>query len=316
MPRISVIIPAFNAEKTIHRALKSVLSQTKLPNEIIIVDDGSTDSTREISATILAEYKIVNYIHQTNLGVSQARNRGIHESTGEYIFFLDSDDYWLSNKIITHVNHLEMHPSCKGSFTNYHYLNLKKSNQIILNKAINKAPISKMNLATGVAKITGSASSFFCAKDALLKTGEFDSKLKFGEDLDVWIRFAENFGICQLDEAQVVVTNNDFSAQSQLVQNKKNWIVSDSYIYIWEKNNIEFIKRNDIINSRKILRVDVRRHMLELNKLFVEFPKNLKSSHPRLFKQIYKSYLNYLVLIFVDIKYDFQKLYQKFMIKL
>ena len=315
MPLISVIIPAFNAEKTLLRALKSVLNQTKSPNEIIIVDDGSTDLTKEISATILGEYEIVKYIHQTNLGVSQARNRGIYESTGEYIFFLDSDDYWLSDKIITHINHLEKHPLCKGSFTNYYNLNLKKSAQIILNKAINEAPISKINLATGVTKITGSASSFFCTKEALLRTGEFDSKLKFGEDLDMWIRFAENFEICRLDEAQVVVTKSDLSAQNQLVKNRKNWIVSESYVYIWKKNNIQFTERRDIINARKILRVDVRRHVLELNKLFIEFPKNLKSSHPLLFNQIYGSYLNYFTWIFVGIKHDFQKICQKFMRK-
>lgn len=91
---ITVIIPAYNAEKYISRAIDSVLKQTHEAIELIVVDDGSIDRT----ARIVKSYgDKVNYVHQENKGVAAARNRGIENSKGDYIGFLDSDDYILPN---------------------------------------------------------------------------------------------------------------------------------------------------------------------------------------------------------------------------
>lgn len=90
-PKISVIIPAFNAEKTIDRCVASVLSQSYKSFELIIVNDGSTDSTGEICASFLYDSR-VRLINKLNEGVSTARNTGLDASTGAYILFLDSDD--------------------------------------------------------------------------------------------------------------------------------------------------------------------------------------------------------------------------------
>jgi len=95
MPKISVIIPAYNVEKHIEKTLKSLINQTFYDFEAIIINDGSTDNTEKIIKDVLQDtnfqWKLIN---QENQGVSAARNRGIIESKGEYICFLDADDYY------------------------------------------------------------------------------------------------------------------------------------------------------------------------------------------------------------------------------
>ena len=93
MPRLSVIIPAYNAYDTIARSAGSVLSGTFTDLELIIVDDGSPDRTAEACAAIAASDRRVRIIRQENAGVSCARTRGMDEARGEYIAFADADDF-------------------------------------------------------------------------------------------------------------------------------------------------------------------------------------------------------------------------------
>ena len=107
MTKVSVIIPAYNGDRYIGDALESVLAQTYPHYEIIVVDDGSTDNTSQI---VQAYGDRVNYIYQENQGVAAARNQGIRVSTGEYIAFLDQDDFFLANKLSEQVSCLKSHP--------------------------------------------------------------------------------------------------------------------------------------------------------------------------------------------------------------
>ncbi|MBO5831310.1 MAG: glycosyltransferase family 2 protein, partial [Alistipes sp.] len=99
--QISVVIPLYNKAAEIERALKSVISQSLTPHEIIVVDDGSTDNSADIVRRIIESHPEHNIrlVSQENRGVSAARNRGIEEATGEYVAFLDGDDYYLSGYI-------------------------------------------------------------------------------------------------------------------------------------------------------------------------------------------------------------------------
>ena len=92
---ISVVIPTYNRCESLRRALLSVFSQTLLPAEVVVIDDGSTDGT---NAMIRTEFPEVIYYRQENLGVSSARNLGIQRTTGDWLAFLDSDDEWLPEK--------------------------------------------------------------------------------------------------------------------------------------------------------------------------------------------------------------------------
>lgn len=94
---VSVIIPAFNREKVLKRAIESCLNQTVTDIEVIVIDDGSTDGTKEVVESISDSR--VKYIYQENAGACAARNYGIREASGEYIAFQDSDDAWHSEKL-------------------------------------------------------------------------------------------------------------------------------------------------------------------------------------------------------------------------
>jgi glycosyltransferase involved in cell wall biosynthesis len=93
--KVSVVIPVYNVERYLERCVQSVLRQTYKDLEIILVDDGSTDGSGELCDKIAERDSRVRVIHQENQGLSGARNTGIHQATGEYVIFMDSDDEWL-----------------------------------------------------------------------------------------------------------------------------------------------------------------------------------------------------------------------------
>ena len=96
MKKVTIIIPAYNAAPFIERAINSVLSQTYTDYEIVIIDDGSTDNTKE---TLLKYQNRIKYIYQENQGVAIARNTAILNTSSEFLAFLDSDDEWLPKKL-------------------------------------------------------------------------------------------------------------------------------------------------------------------------------------------------------------------------
>ena len=124
-PVVSVIVPTFNREKLLPRALDSILNQTYSDWEIVIVDDGSTDNT----AGLVADYKRrigdrILCLHQPNRGVSRARNRGIDECRGRFVAFLDSDDEFLPNKLQRQLDLFEMRPELGLVYSDYSFVDL------------------------------------------------------------------------------------------------------------------------------------------------------------------------------------------------
>lgn len=114
--KVSVIIPTYNRARYVIEALESVLNQTYQNLEVIIVDDGSTDKTREVLGPYLVDDRIT-YIYKENGGPASARNFGLTNSTGEYIAFLDSDDLWLPEKIFYQVECFKTHGDVGIVFT-------------------------------------------------------------------------------------------------------------------------------------------------------------------------------------------------------
>lgn len=113
---MSIIVCAFNAQEFIAQTLDSVLAQTYTSIEIIVVDDGSTDST---AATIFSYQPRIRYLFQENQGVCVARNRGVTESSGQYLIFFDADDLMPQDRIARHVAYMESHLDLGLSFVDY-----------------------------------------------------------------------------------------------------------------------------------------------------------------------------------------------------
>ncbi len=118
MPHISIVMPAYNAERTVEESVRSALNQTYGDFELIVVDDGSKDCTPEILARLAAEDPRIRVLrNEPNAGVSKSRNRAIAEATGEWIAFLDSDDLWREDKLELQLALLQNHPEAALTYT-------------------------------------------------------------------------------------------------------------------------------------------------------------------------------------------------------
>lgn len=190
--KISVVIPLFNKKDSILRAIHSVLNQTVLPAEIIIVNDGSTDGSEQLVEH--SQFPLVRLLHQENAGVSAARNKGIEMAKEEWIAFLDADDEWKPNYLQEIVKLKQDFPSCNVLATSYDlqdYLGNRKP--IILHKIPFQADSGILTNYFEVASCSHPpiwSSAVVVKKVALLAIGGFPVGIKSGEDLLTWARLA------------------------------------------------------------------------------------------------------------------------------
>jgi glycosyltransferase involved in cell wall biosynthesis len=187
LPKISVIIPAYNRSKTILRAVQSVLAQTYRDFELIVVDDGSSDDTRQKLASISdARFR---YIWQENQERSAARNNGVRASQGEYIAFLDSDDEYLPDKLEVQVQYLDQHPEIGMALSGWVNVDEEGGRQICTPwiEYPGQIPPSAWLMRTPV---------HFCAtlmrRTQFEAVGGFDLKLAYPEDVDLLLRMVLN----------------------------------------------------------------------------------------------------------------------------
>ena len=193
---ISAIIPAYNAEKYLARSIDSVLAQTCPVDEIIVVDDGSTDKTAEI---IKRYGDKVRYIHQDNAGVSAARNAGIHAATGDWIAFLDADDEWLPKKIERQVENLTRNPDLVWTTGNYleclceeqrcaEQTPVSQCLQYQKNKDYYDSYFQAIQLYQ-----SGHTICMLIQKKVFHEVGRFSVDLSLAEDIDLWLRIAYHY---------------------------------------------------------------------------------------------------------------------------
>ena len=181
MPTVSAIIPTHNRSQTVLRALRSVYAQRIPVNEVIVIDDGSSDDT---AARVQAAFPGVNLICQTQHGVSHARNRGIDAAQGEWLAFLDSDDEWLSMKIETQLDAVRNNPSSR----------ICHSNEIWIRNGRRVNPMDKHRKHGGwifehcLPRCAISPSSVLLHRSTIEEFGAFDESLPVCEDYDLWLR--------------------------------------------------------------------------------------------------------------------------------
>ena len=195
---VSVIVPVFNRSKLLKRALDSVFSQSLLPRQVIVVDDGSTDDSIEF----LRSYRptAVSVISQENAGVSRARNAGIAASTHEWIAFLDSDDEW-------HPRKLEKQASFLAQNSEYQ---LCHSDEIWIRRGIRVNP-KKYHAKSGgwifpkcLPLCAISPSAVIINRAVFSDVGHFDERLPVCEDYDMWLRVTSKYPVGFVDEHLVI----------------------------------------------------------------------------------------------------------------
>lgn len=185
MTDISVIIPTFNRAGQLVTALESVMAQSMPPDEIIVVDDGSTDETLAFVADCQkrTELKLI-YLYQANKGPAAARNRGIEAARGSYLAFLDSDDQWHRDKLALQYRALQSRPHYLVSHTCERWLR----NNEHLNQRKHHRPAHGSIFRQSLRLCCVGMSTVMASRELFERYGRFDEALRCCEDYDLWLR--------------------------------------------------------------------------------------------------------------------------------
>jgi len=189
----SLIIPSYNRCTALERALHSVFQQTLVPDEVIVVDDGSSDTTADM---IKVKFPQVRYLWQENKGVSAARNLGIQHAKGDWIALLDSDDTWLTNKLQQQMHALYQSPDIKVCHTE----------EIWIRKGIRVNAMNKHKKTGGwifkycLPLCVMSPSSIIIHRSVFDEVGLFDENLPACEDYDLWLRISAKYPVLFLEQ--------------------------------------------------------------------------------------------------------------------
>jgi len=187
-PKVSVIIPCYNATRYITEALDSVFAQTFKDFEVIVINDGSPD-TEQFERAIQPYLNRIVYIKQENRGPSAARNAGIHRARGEFIAFLDSDDGWLPDYLDLQMRLFEEKPSLDLICSDAHYFDDSGRQGIkFLDDCKSKDPATFQSLVMEESHIV--TSGVIARRAILIEAGLFDESLFRAEDYDLWLRVA------------------------------------------------------------------------------------------------------------------------------
>lgn len=257
---VSVIIPCYNSQETIVRALKSVIDQTYKDFEIIIIDDGSQDSTKAQTETFLqdsfADYK---YVYQKNVGPSIARNNGVSHAKGDFIAFLDADDSWHPKKLEIQMRIIQENDlNFLGSTYQYDEFFEQITNEIKIEKYSFKSLLLKTRFSTpGV----------IIATDFFKSLGGFDVSLKYSEDNDLWLRASLESELHLIKEPKLVRLYKSSYGASGLSSKMVDMLLGEIYIlkklythrhigllnYFWLSTYycLKFIRRYLIVLGKK-----------------------------------------------------------------
>jgi glycosyltransferase involved in cell wall biosynthesis len=226
-PLVSVVIPAYNRARQIGRAIDSALNQTYRPIEVIVIDDGSRDNTAEI----VSGYPEVRYYHQENRGASGARNRGVELARGEYIAFLDSDDFWVKNKLELQMRlMLRLRAPVLGARKKY----VTEAAFVNPDKQAKTERYHFLTFKRQLKRTWIVPSTVVVRKDYFQRFSGFDSRLKIAEDWDLWLRMARDAPIPRMN---AVLTYN-FATVGSLSENRLEKYISDlEVIRKWNPRN-------------------------------------------------------------------------------
>lgn len=257
---ISVVIPLYNKEKAIVHTLDSVLHQTVAPYEIIIIDDGSTDNSAAICEEYLNSRTLsfpLSLIHQTNGGVSSARNRGIKEARGEYVALLDGDDLWGSTFLEEQLQLMRDYP--KAAMWGVNTAFVRRGKDYKWQQGMGDGFRGYVENYFGTTH-----NDLFCSSSVVIRkevfghVGFFDERIAASEDLDMWYRIILRYPVVFYDKV-LVYYNQD--AENRVAHDTgKRFPLTKDIKYYFDKHNEEFDRNpvfsrfmNNYVASRLLL---------------------------------------------------------------
>lgn len=233
---VSVVIPAYNANRFIREAIESVQVQDWPADEIIVVDDGSTDGNYTELESLGSRIRV---IRQCNRGVSAGRNVGFAIARQEYVAILDADDVWTSGKLRAQMTHLSQHQDCDAVFC----LGLKWmpddacgtwTRPVVAPAGVERAPqATRLHYRDFLCGIPVAPSTMIVKKAAWESLGGFDETLRYGEDQEFNLRLSREYRVDVLDVVGMLYRQHENSATAR-VQDRNYWAeVIESAVARW-----------------------------------------------------------------------------------
>ncbi len=226
--KVSVVIPTFNNAEYVLEAVRSVLGQSYPDLEVLVVDDGSTDNTRE-AVTGIADGRVRYISMDHRRGNYFARNKGISEARGQFLAFLDADDIWMRDKLSKQMAALERIPEAGVSFTD-HLLFEDGDRRSFSKDCINTYPDEARDHSRFLRRLLRGnfiiTSSVVVRKEILDRLGPFDTAFHNAMDYDMWLRIVFNTKCYYIPEALVLKRNH----QGNISRNKVTSMIAVSYI--------------------------------------------------------------------------------------
>ncbi|MCT7993937.1 glycosyltransferase [Laspinema olomoucense] len=248
MPTISVIIPAYNAEKTIQETIESVLNQTFQDFELIIINDGSTDRTLEIISSI--SDKRITVVSHSSSGACVSRNRGLFMAKSDYIAFLDADDLWTPDKLEAQLQALQTHPEVGVAYSWSDCIDessrfLRRGGHI----TVNGDAYTKLLMMD----ILENGSNPLIRRQALLDINGFDETLTAGQDWDLYLRLARRYHFVTVPRSQVLYRISDHSLSSNVFKLEAGCLQVLERTYHQAPESLQHLKQYSLGNLYKYL---------------------------------------------------------------
>lgn len=213
--KVSIIVPVFRDVHFLPTALRSVLAQTHRDFEVLVVDDGSPEDVRSAVKPFLG-HEAVQFLAQSNGGVSAARNLGLRQARGNYVAFLDHDDEWHSNKLELQLAALAARPAAALCHAGVRYVDAAGAplaSHSPIAEDIQGSCLARMMLGNPI--IT---SSVLMRRDVALELEGFDLRLHYAEDYDLWLRVARQWELVYVDQPLVDYRVHSSSATAHRVR--------------------------------------------------------------------------------------------------
>jgi len=237
--RFSVIIPLYNKGPYVRKALESVLQQTFRDFELIVVDDGSTDESYKVAnATLDASEIRCRLIHQDNAGVSTARSNGVSVSVGDYICFLDADDWWDFAFLEKMDALIRRYPDAGIYGTNYYYV--KNGQQRVCVKNVESGYIDYCRVYADGLAMPLTSISVAIPRSVFYEMQGFRPHLKLGEDFDLWIKIALKYKVAFLNEP-LAYYNQDVNPAWRGIGH----LIDPQYHMLW---NLDYLSGEELTN--------------------------------------------------------------------
>jgi glycosyltransferase involved in cell wall biosynthesis len=305
VPSISIIIPAYNAERTILDTIASVQQQTFADFELIVINDGSTDGTLELLQTVQDD-RLQVFCYE-NGGLPTARNRGIERSQGEFIAFLDADDLWTTDKLELQLAALRTHLDAGLAYSwTYYKFNSEQDSYADTSNSFEGCVYADLL----VKNFLQSGSNPLIRMEVINSVGLFDPALKACEDWDYYLRIGAKWNFVLVKKVQIIYQQSSSSMTSKLDVMEKYMLIVIDRAFSVAPSELHYLKKQSLAWMYKFTAQQCLKYgepnfqslnlaANRLQKAIFLYPKNLFEGYTRgLIRKLVKSYILALLSVF------------------